>query len=778
MHVNGYLMFSQQDMPYFYLLFDDLYLRQVSAVAPFMMHDLGIRSQGDGLSVAVTPEKVSFYWKISDGMNLSHAAFSASLYPNGEICFHYGPSEIEGLNNPVTGISNGTRQSTFYSIRSGFKIPEGQILNFCPSTIPEGYSISNEGLLEIPGAPAPFSGELIVQASDRYRVTAEKKLIVTSGPEISLYLKHPESQPLPGSLVPLTASIKNHGSSPMENLTVSLVSASNNANAGGQVVQIPFIETGQTAVIENNFSLLISDTISLSQLTKVKLSVNTGNSVIEKTESIPIHLPLVDVLEPTFDDGGNFTADPGEQASLVFTLINKGNASAGLLTAGLSLDSPYAVIIGPSMDSIGELKGFGSRKLSFPIKLNEAAPNGRFIGVGLTVMNSNGIIFEETFKIPCGKPQILLSDADKNHNSACHMAEALRELNIMCEITETIGPPVSEYDYNFIFLGHMPNHFTTTAWEDSLLAETLHRGKSLYLEGGSFFRVSQPTELRILLHVNGEYYGWQNRPDTLSGLVSAPVEGIHIDYRGDWLRTDNLVAIEPAVPWFRNKDSDLDFVAAIDSGSYRAISSSIEFGGIFPYDGSGRTELLSRYLEFLGFELNPLSVVFSPASASSICKGSFVSFRSICSSTPDQYMWTFDGGSPQTWEGPDPVIRYDSAGVFGASLTITKNNKSNTFSLSNLVNVANCLGTEKIASPELVLYPNPAGGNCIAESSGIDNQINLIKIADLQGRVVLVQQNSAAASSMSLNTDALAPGTYLVTAMGKKWTATTKLIRL
>lgn len=778
MHVNGYLMFSQQDMPYFYLLFDDLYLRQVSAVAPFMMHDLGIRSEGDRLSVVATPEKVSFYWKITDGVNLSHATFSASLYPNGEIRFHYGPSEIAGLNNPVTGISNGTRQSTFYSIRSGLKIPEGQILSFCPSNIPEGYSISDEGLLEIPGTPAHYCGELIVQAVDIHRVTAEKTLVVTSGPEAALYMKYPDIQPLPGSMVSLTAAIKNHGSSPMENLTVSLVSASNNANAVGQTVQIPLIEPGQTAVIENNFSLLISDTISFSQLTKVKLSVNTGNGVIEKFESFPVHLPLVDVLEPTFDDGGNYTADPGEQAALTFTLINKGNASAGLLTARLSLDSPYAVMIGQPKDSIGELKGFGSYKLSFPIKLNEAAPNGRFIDVSLAVKNTNDIIFEETYKIPCGKPQILLSDADKNHNSAIHIAETLRELNIMCEITETIGPPVYEYDYNFIFLGHMPNHFTTTAYEDSLLAETLHRGKSLYLEGGSFFRVSQPTELRRLLHVNGEYYGWQNRPDTLSGIALSPVEGILIDYRGDWLRTDNLVAVEPAVPWFRNKDSELDFVAAIDSGSYRAISSSIEFGGIFPYDGPGRTELLSRYLEFLGFELNPLSAVFSPASATSICKGNTVTFRSICSNPPDQYLWTFGGGIPQTWEGPDPVIRYDSAGVFGVSLKITKNDKSNTFSLSDLVNVGSCLGTEKTVLPGLVLYPNPAGISCIAETSGIDNQINLITIADLQGRVVLVQQNAVAASRISLNTAALAPGIYLVNAMGKNWTTTTKLIRL
>ena len=778
MHVNGYLMFEPQDMPYYYLLFDDLYLRQVSAVAPFMNHNMGIRSAGDGLSVVTTSDKVSFFWKISEGENLSHTSFSATIYPDGKISFHYGPGVTVGSKYPVIGISNGTRQTSLFSEWSGLQTPEGQIVNFSPSKIPDGFTISEEGLLEVPGTPGLFSGELLVKVSDSRRVTGEKKLLVTSGPEILLYPQNPAAKPFPGAVVPLTAEIKNHGTDRIENLTVGLHTASNNCSVGGQPVLIPFIEPGQSAIFSDSFSLLISDTISFSQPVKVKLWMDAGTSMIEKFESFQVNLPLLDVLEPTFDDGLNFTADPGEQAPLVFTLLNKGNASAGFLTARIALDSPYAVIAGQPEDSIGELKGFGSRRLSFPMKLNEAAPNGRFIEVRLTVLNTTGIIFEESYKIPCGMPEILLSDADKNHNSAIHLAETLRALDIMSEITETIGPAVSAFEYNFIFLGHMPNHFTTTAYEDSLLAETLHRGKSLYLEGGSFFRVSQPTELRTLLHVDGEYYGWQSRPDTLSGLVSTPVEGIRIDYRGDWLRTDNLVAVEPAVPWFRNKDSELDFVAAIDSGSYRAISSSIEFGGIFPYDGPGRNEILTHYLEFLGFEMNPLSAVFSASSSSSICKGNTVAFGSVCSSSPDQYLWTFDGGNPHTWEGPDPVIRYDSTGFFGVSLKITKDNKSNTFSLSDLVEVADCLSTEKNALPGLVLYPNPAGNSCMVKTSGIDYQIDMIVITDLQGREILRHHNAEAAEQISLNTTDLAPGLYVVNAMGKQWKATTKLIRL
>jgi hypothetical protein len=176
--------------------------------------------------------------------------------------------------------------------------------------------------------------------------------------------------------------------------------------------------------------------------------------------------------------------------------------------------------------------------------------------------------------------------------------------------------------------------------------------------------------------------------------------------------------------------------------------------------------------------MNPLSAVFSASSSSSICKGNTVAFGSVCSSSPDQYLWTFDGGNPHTWEGPDPVIRYDSTGFFGVSLKITKDNKSNTFSLSDLVEVADCLSTEKNALPGLVLYPNPAGNSCMVKTSGIDYQIDMIVITDLQGREILRHHNAEAAEQISLNTTDLAPGLYVVNAMGKQWKATTKLIRL
>jgi hypothetical protein len=93
--------------------------------------------------------------------------------------------------------------------------------------------------------------------------------------------------------------------------------------------------------------------------------------------------------------------------------------------------------------------------------------------------------------------------------------------------------------------------------------------------------------LRTRLRAEGSYLAWVDPADTIVGIVGTQADGIQIEYLGDWKRSENLLALEPAIPWFRDKNSGLDFVVALDSGYYRSIASTVEFRGNLHVQQSG-----------------------------------------------------------------------------------------------------------------------------------------------------------------------------------------------
>lgn len=775
MHVNGYLMFERQDMPYFYELYDEFYFRQIRAIAGYMNKDMALNSASDFLSVSTSPEQVDFNWRISDAGKLYYAIFTITVFRDGDIRCFYGPSLAESGFYPVIGISNGSRNETLKSGRSGYKIREGQNISYLPSLLPSGISLSENGTLTVPPETGIFSDGLILQVTDSQRLMAEKQILVTSGPEIIIRLADSLLKPIPGATCPLVVEIRNHGSQSISNLNLSLSASSDDTMVfGGPVAGIEVLP-GQAVLFENVFSLFIHDTVNKPGISRVMALLTSGNTSIRKFEEFIVDVPVVVVLPPVFSDGDNFIADPGEEAPLVFSVFNYGGASAGILTAVLSINNASAAINGEAIQQVSELESYSKKTLSYKFKINEATPRGSMITMQLILSRSEVILFEGSFSLPTGKPVILITDLDKNQNSALHIAAALKQLNTGYEFTESIDPGMLDYQVQFLSLGFRPLNHRLTPFEDSLMIAFINQGSNLYLEGGAFFKQDPVTMLRGRLGVQGMSQAWQNPADTLIGIAGSPAEGIQFDYRGDWKLGENLLALEPALPWFRDKNTSLDFVVALDSGYYRTISSSVEFGGTFPFDSPGRPELLRRYLDFLGYKTAPLTVVFK-ASSTNICKDATVSFEPVCSGSPTSYQWSFEGGTPSNWDGPLPIIKYETTGTFTASLTVTDGTDTNTFSLTDLITVDNCIGIAEPAARHFRLYPNPATDLFYIEPYTIGNQITEVTITDLQGRVLLQKSVPEGDFRIAFSTNRLASGVYVVVAKGDGWSGSAKLV--
>jgi PKD repeat protein len=177
----------------------------------------------------------------------------------------------------------------------------------------------------------------------------------------------------------------------------------------------------------------------------------------------------------------------------------------------------------------------------------------------------------------------------------------------------------------------------------------------------------------------------------------------------------------------------------------------------------------------MGYQLEPLSVVFKP-SANSICRGASVTFQPFSNGSPTSYQWTFEGGTPASWTGPLPTITYETAGKFPVSLTVSDGSTSNTFSMNNLITVDNCIGIEEAVSKEFVIYPNPAVDRIVITTSGKTKQMREVMIADLQGRVLLLIDPGESTTELSVPLSGLLPGMYLVVIRGDTWSETSKLV--
>ncbi|KAF0201080.1 MAG: PKD domain-containing [Bacteroidetes bacterium] len=759
MHTDGYIMFSRSDMPYTYLLNEDHYMRSITAISPFMHSELGLFKPSDYLMHETDGTKVRFYWKLSKNASGGSVMFAVELTSEGLIRYHYGENTLEEII-PVIGISPGTERKYMKSSRSQWMPANGEIRSFIPALPYGAATLTGEGQISI-STPENFTaGEFILAVEDSDRLTDEKTVTISSGIRIETELKNGLKVLLPGQLAPLVVKVTNSGQQNITNAALKLNPGFINTVIQGGVVSGIDLPAGESRIFDGNFSLLAPDTATIAQDLSVAGVFSSGQNVLTSRRIFRLAVPGLTVNPPVVIDNNNAVADPGEEVTLSFNIINTGEVDAGNVECSVAVNSPYGIINSELPLHPGYLKALKQINVRVKLKLNDSAPHGKLLNVQILVNSESAGQFQGNFPITIGNPDILVIDKDKNHNSSVHIAAAIRNLNIACDQIEEIDTLVNKYSTVFLSLGFFMQNHRITTYEDSLLVEFLNKGGKLYLEGGAFFKQDPVTELRGKLGVTGLTQAWVKPADTLLGASGTPVQEFKIDYRGDAVRGENLIAVEPAETWMSDKNSGLNFVVALDSGNYKTIASTVEFGGFFMFDSPGRPELMSRYLNFLDYPTEPLCVTFLP-SARQICPGNTISFKAAYSKLPATWNWSFPGGTPDTWNGPQPEIQYKTAGTYDVSLTVSEGTESNTFFIENMITVNECLGIQEVDTHRLKIYPNPASDKLTIESESI---IGLAEISmlDSKGMEVFRQVIQSDNHSLSVSLPQLKAGFYIL----------------
>ncbi len=105
---------------------------------------------------------------------------------------------------------------------------------------------------------------------------------------------------------------------------------------------------------------------------------------------------------------------------------------------------------------------------------------------------------------------------------------------------------------------------------------------------------------------------------------------------------------------------------------------------------SGVTTLTGKYTN--------LTAAFQ-ASVTLLLKGNSVVFTNLSSGLPDSWEWTFEGGVPATYSGPEPgTVKYPEAGQFDVRLIVSNGTDYDTLWLKDYIEVVG------------KVYPNPTSG--------------------------------------------------------------------
>ncbi len=89
----------------------------------------------------------------------------------------------------------------------------------------------------------------------------------------------------------------------------------------------------------------------------------------------------------------------------------------------------------------------------------------------------------------------------------------------------------------------------------------------------------------------------------------------------------------------------------------------------------------------------PVAQFSSSATTAAICPGSSVQFTDASLFSPTTYAWSFPGGTPATSTDPNPVVRYNAAGTYSVTLTVTNASGTSTRTTAGVVTVSNVVPT-------------------------------------------------------------------------------------
>jgi PKD repeat protein len=470
-----------------------------------------------------------------------------------------------------------------------------------------------------------------------------------------------------------------------------------------------------------------------------------GTNTWTNNFSITAHAPVIgmgayQVLDPGGNNNGRL--DPGETVSINIYINNAGSSDALNVNGQLISVNPYVTVSSPSSQSYGDLAaGTGTFK-TFQVVVSAQAPQGQTASFLLEISADQGLTATGTFHLVIGKTPVLIVDYDGNENSGPLMKSAVDSLGLIADYTTTAVPDsLSPYSSVFVCLGVYPFNHVLDYADGQKLADFLNAGGRLYMEGGDTWKFDPPTVVHLMFNILALNDGAGDL-DTIQGYAGTFTEGMSFIYNGDNAFIDRIAPQQNAFSVFSNQTPAYDNAIANDAGSYKTIGSSFEFGGLT--DGSypsTKTFLMKQYLSFFGIQIPLLTANFI-GYPTEVNVGGSVEFTDFSTGGITSRNWTFPGGTPSSSTDPNPLIVYNTPGVYDVQLIVGNGITTDTLLKPSYIKVDYPTGlTIQPGKQVCSVVPNPNNGrfSLIISAPG-ENKVNII-LMNSMGSVVYTENN-------------------------------------
>jgi len=203
---------------------------------------------------------------------------------------------------------------------------------------------------------------------------------------------------------------------------------------------------------------------------------------------------------------------------------------------------------------------------------------------------------------------VFIFEPDGTPLSGAAFALELDVLGIDYDMGTTLPANPSLYSSIFACLGVYDTNHQLTSAEGQALAEFLDYGGRVYMEGGDTWAFDSETAAHSYFNINGLVDG-SGDAGPIAGAVGTFTEGMNFQYSGDNNWMDRIAPIGGAEAVFLNVTPQYINGVAYDSGTYRTIGTSFEFGGLVDATvPSTKGHLLMKILEF--FDMDHLIILF------------------------------------------------------------------------------------------------------------------------------------------------------------------------
>lgn len=612
---------------------------------------------------------------------------------------------------------------------------------------------------------------LVITGFNRMPYITEIPVVPNTGPYL-VYVSHSVNDatfngngiPEYGETVNISLALKNIGILGAENLQVTLMSDDQYITITDPTENYPLIPAGETATLTDAFAVSLASNIPDQHVVYLHYTAVSDTLTWTGNFSLTAHAGIMAIASYAVDDpsgNNNGKIDPGETFDLIIQVVNNGSAAINDATGQLSFNDPMMLLLSSPIQSIGSIPAGESVYVTYTLQADPESPAGHIVPCVFGMQANYGLTSNITFPLVIGQIPVAILDLDKNHNSGPVILNSLLANNIFAEYLTSFPSDISGYYTMFVCLGTGTKKYVLSSAQGQSLANVLNVGGKIYMEGGDTWYYDPKTAVHNLLMINGVVDG-SNDLNTEVGQSGTLAEGMTFAFQGDNEFIDHITPVSPAQTIFKNNSPLYNTAISYSGVVYKSIGSSFEFGGLadgnFP---STKNEYMRRIISFFGLSASPLNANFI-AQPYNICDGGAVDFHDFSTGGATSWQWTFPGGNPASSTEQNPTVVYDSPGNYDVMLVVGNGTTTDTISKAGYINVEYCTGVTGNRSPEVSIYPNPAGNSATISFSGMAGTVDL-RITDALSKTVFSQSSLPANTAKSIDVRNLPAGMYFVT---------------